>query len=747
VLHATLHTIMTLEKVLRGVAIASVFALPFVCLIVATSLFFPFITGKNFAFRIIVEIGFGAWLALALVSREYIPRKSVLLAALAVFVGLIFISNAQGVYPFKSMWSNYERMDGWVTLIHLLMYVIVASSVLRTERLWRWLMWTTLGVSLMLSVYGFLQIAGLTALGQGGTGGLTARIDATFGNPIYFAVYMLFHAFIAAMLWTQSWVSRPRGARLAPSLMYGTIIVLNTYMLLATATRGAILGLLVGASLAIVLVLIQANKSKTAWRTAVGGVVALCLIVAAFWAVKDAAWAQKIGFISRMSSISVNDSTVKARFLNWGMAWKGVQERPILGWGQENYAIVFDKYYDPRMHGQEPWFDRVHNIVFDWWVAGGTLGLLAYLSIFVSAIWLIWRSGAFTVAERALLTGLLAGYFCHNFFVFDNVTSYILFGTILAFIIYRHTEHQKKAHIFSRGLIEKSALPFVAIGAVLFVWMLAWGVNGKALAENRTLLRALANQGDLQVTLDLFKKAIAYQAFGTQEVREQLAQGASQLAQANVPIPLKQQFYTLATQEMTLQAAESPLDARFPLFLGVLYDAFGDYQNGMVALEKAQELSPAKQSIYYERAQNAELRGDVNRALELYKEAHELVPEIVDPRIVYAAVLIRNGKAAEADAVLEPLIATGAAADQRILANLITVKDYKRIERIWGAYLEKNTQDVQAFFTLAAVYYEGGNKEKAIETLERAAQTHPDVRAQVIDLVTQIRNGTIQLQK
>jgi tetratricopeptide (TPR) repeat protein len=386
----------------------------------------------------------------------------------------------------------------------------------------------------------------------------------------------------------------------------------------------------------------------------------------------------------------------------------------------------------------------VHNIVFDWWVAGGTLGLLTYLSIFVAALWVLWRSGAFTVAERAILTGLLAGYFCHNFFVFDNVTSYILFGTILAFIVYRHTEHEKKAPIIARGVVRASALPYVAIGAVLFVWLLAWGVNAKPIAQNRALLSALATQGDLNQTLELFKKAIAYQSFGTQETREQLAQGSAQIAQANVPVETKKQFYDLSSSEMQLQMAASELDARFPLFLGVLYDAYGDYQNGAIALDHAQTLSPRKQSIFFERAQNAELRGDVNRAIALYKEAHELAPEMKDPRIIYASVLIRNGRAAEADAVLEPLIASGEAADQRILSNLVTVKDYARIGKIWAAYTAAHPEDVQGFFTLAAVYYEAGDRNRAIATLESAAELHPDVRAQVVEIITQIRNGTVR---
>ncbi len=272
-------------------------------------------------------------------------------------------------------------------------------------------------------------------------------------------------------------------------------------------------------------------------------------------------------------------------------------------------------------------------------------------------------------------------------------------------------------------------------------------MNGKALAENRTLLRALATQGDLQQTYDLFKKAIAYQSLGTQEAREQLAQGASQLSQANVPVETKQMFYDFATREMTAQAAESELDARFPLFLGVLYDAFGDYENGKIALDRAQELSPKKQSIFFERGQNAELRGNVNESIQLHKEAHELAPQLREPRIIYASVLIRNGKFTEADAVLEPLVASGGAADQRILANLMVAKQYARIETIWMAYIETHPEDVQGYFTLAAVYYEAGDKARAIATLETAAQTHPEVRQQVLDIVTQIKNGTIDQAK
>jgi hypothetical protein len=45
-----------IEKMLRGTLLTALFALPFIPLIIIESMFFPYIVGKNFAFRLLVEI-------------------------------------------------------------------------------------------------------------------------------------------------------------------------------------------------------------------------------------------------------------------------------------------------------------------------------------------------------------------------------------------------------------------------------------------------------------------------------------------------------------------------------------------------------------------------------------------------------------------------------------------------------------------------------------------------------------------
>src|SRR3989338_1906977 len=278
---------MTIEKTLRGIAIAGAFLLPFICLIISSSLFFPYITGKNFAFRVIIEILAGGWLALALVYPKYRPRRSWILAAFAVFVVIIALADALGAYPFKSFWSNYERMDGWVTLAHLFVLVVVASSMLNTAKLWRTFWQTALVVSIAVAGYGFLQLVGVASLTVGFSS--LSRLDATFGNPIYLAVYMLFHVFIAALLWAQAWAASAPGSRLGFSLTYGAVIVIDTMVLLLTATRGTILGLVGGALVAAILIVLFARDRKNSFvRPAALIIAGLLVLSGGFFAVRNA---------------------------------------------------------------------------------------------------------------------------------------------------------------------------------------------------------------------------------------------------------------------------------------------------------------------------------------------------------------------------------------------------------------------------------------------------------------------------
>ena len=459
--------------------------------------------------------------------------------------------------------------------------------------------------------------------------------------------------------------------------------------------------------------------------------------------------------MGRLASISLSDDTIYARLLNIQIATKGVLERPVFGWGQENYAIVFDKYYDPRMYAQEPWFDRVHNIIFDWLVAGGVVGLVSYLSIFAATLWVLWKkskAGAhvFSVAERSIITGLIAGYFIHNLSVFDNITSYILFGTVLGYLVWRRSTAPDALGLIKGELFPKAVLPFTAVGMVLVTVAAIWMVNGNAYAENRTLLSALEPQASVSTNLALFQQAISYNTYGNQEAREQLVQMAAEIAPASsaqVPDAVKQQFFDTAVSEMMLQEKVSPLDARFPLFVGTVEDSYGDYKDAATALEAAHQLSPNKQSILFQIGSNDQALGDLAGAAQAFKQAYELDTNDKQAQVYAAAAAVRASDDTAANALLTPaLISSGIAADPQLAAAYAARNQYAKIIPIWIAGIAANPTNSTDYTTLAAAYYETGNSAQAIAVLQALIKAVPSAASQANTFIQEIQSGKVQVQ-
>jgi len=727
---------MTLEKALRFLVLACVFALPFLALYVSRTMFFPFITGKNFAFRILVEIALSGWIVLALLNPAYRPKKQWLLWAFAALVAIMATADLFGVYPHKSFWSNYERMDGFVTLAHLFAYFLVASSVLNTERLWRAFWHTSLAVAGLVSLIGIMQLLGMVQINQSGT-----RLDARLGNATYAGVYMLFHIAIAALMLARAWVNDPRN-RVTLAWVYGISMALNFIVLFYTETRGAILGVVGGALLAALLLAIVSGEKRLR-QGAAALAFGIVLFAGGAWLARDSAFVHGIPPLRRAVT-SFEDASNDARLMNWAMAWQGFQERPILGWGHENYAAVFDSRYNPDMFGQEPWFDRTHNIVFDWLIAGGILGLLAYLSLYVLALLALWRNSAFAPYERAILTGLFGGYFFYLLFTFDNILSYILFVSVLAYIATRSSMNEKP--LLEAHTAASAAGPVLAGLALVVAGGLVWTVNADAIRQNKALIQAIQPQsGGVEQNLTLFQEAAAYNSVGNQEVREQFSQAAVSIVNnAQVPVEFKQRFGAAASDEMEKQVAAAPMSARAPFFLGILYDHAGSYAEGKKWLDVAIERSPKKQAILFELGLNATARGESDEALANFKEAYDAAPEYREAQIYYAAALIRAGNDAEAEKVLQPRIEAGNAADQRIASSYASRERYDKIAVIWTAHVEKNPQDIDAWFLLAGAYYAAKDTAAAIRTLEAAKAAVPSAAAQADDLIKQVRTGQVQ---
>jgi tetratricopeptide (TPR) repeat protein/O-antigen ligase len=742
---------MTYTKYLNWTALALITLVPFIAFIIASggsffgmNLFFPFITGKNFTFRIIVELLVLVYIILALREPAYRPKASWIFWSVTAFVAWMGIATIFSVDPVKSFWSNFERMEGYITVLHLYALFFVTGAVLTVNKWWNTFFKISIGASIVMGLYGIMQLINPDLISsQSGP-----RIDTTFGNATYLAVYMLIHVFLTFFMALRERLTT------GMQIFYGSAIVLQVISLFFTETRGAALGFIGG--LIVMAVYIAWRAKGREWaslrKVALGSLAAIVLLAGLFFALKNTSFIQQTPLLSRLASISLDDPTTMSRFTTiWPMAISGGLERPITGWGQENFSYIFNANYNPAMHSQEQWFDRAHNQFLDWLIAGGVPAFLLYVSFFLLAAWVVLRSPVLSVPEQAALLGLFAAYGFNNLFVFDNVMSVIYFYLILAFIHSLSAERLPRFMFLSKPMGDQGvavAAPVVAIVVFAGVWML----NAPGLTRAQELIHALTTTTDTggpkdpKENLASYQSALAQGALGMQETVEQLYQFASNTIAPDTGLApdLKQQYYETARKAGEELMAVRKNDARLELFAGVFHGQFGQYQEALAYLEKALEHSPNKQQILFQIGLINIQRGDVAAALPPLRQAFEIAPEYKDARIFYALGLYMSNQNAEADKLLTDGFGTVLFDDDRLLQVYTNTKQFNRVVGIWKTRVEKDPENTEKILGLASAYFAAGDKASTIAELQKISVVNPALAPQMQTLISQIQAGTLQ---
>lgn len=754
---------------LRWGVLAGIFLVPLVPFIIAdggasnhgfyvpfTNLFFPFITGKNFAFRILVALMLLCYVLLALREPKYRPQASTLMWATGAFVGWMAVATLFSVDPAKSFWSNFERMEGYLGLLHLFAWFVVSGAVLSATRLWDRFFNVTIFASAVMGLNALMQIIGWVEISsQSGP-----RADTTFGNATYLAVYMLIHVFLTLFMLARA--KRSTGLQ----MLYGLALVLQVCGLYFTETRGALLGLIGGLIVAALYVAIFAKGQE--WRglrrTAIGGLVAIAVLVGGFLALKDTAIIEQSNTLRRLADISLSERTTQSRLLIWSqMVLPGFAEKPITGWGQENFNFVFNKYYTPAMYDQEQWFDRAHNQFLDWLIAGGLPAFLLYTSLYVLAAWIVFRSRELSVAEQAAFIGLLAGFAFNNLFVFDNLLSAVFFFALLAYF-HSLSKRGQPSLAWSKPVGDHT-MAIVAPIAAGVVLVGAWALNAPGLARATTLVHAIQSQvaapgpngtvvgqaKDPRVNFVEFTQTIGPGVWpgnpqGRQEATEQFLQYASnQIApNANLDPQLRQDFMSAAYTAGGQLLIDRPGDARLELFFATFLAQAGRTDEALQHLEAAQKLSPKKQQIFMQIGATQLAAGNREAALAAFNAAFELEPRYDAARILYAAGYYSAGQVAQGDALLTERFGSTTFDNDQLLQVYMNAKLYDRAAAIWQARIDQDPQNVEKRLGLASTYFAAGRIPQTIAALREISKIDPRSAAQMQQLITQIEDGTLK---
>ena len=712
-----------------SVVMVALFSLPIVPFLVFDDWLFPFITGKNFTFRILVEIAVVFWALLAVVDKNYRPRFSWLLPALASLAGIMLVANLLGEHPTKSFWSVFERMDGYVTLLHWVLLTVVLGSVLKDKRInflgfkttaWQVFFGAILIASILVVFKAMGQLAGTEVTTQG------VRINSTLGNAAYMSIYMLFMLSIATLAIVKS-------KSLAWRVTYGILAGIFTTLLLLAATRGTVIGFFVGVILVALVIIFFERRAVKLRRFAVGSIVALCLLIGGLYLVKDTSLLvyRERNIAERLTS-SISLSALDTRFTIWGMAMEGVEDRPILGWGQGNFDYVFSKHYEPSLYRVEPWYDRAHNILFDWLIAGGILGALAYFSILLVAFYyvayrtLIKKDETFTVAEAGILIGLLAGYLIHNLVVFDNIISYLFFAVILAYI---HSKVAKPIKSITEFKVDKSIAEYVVLPSGLLVLaLIIYFVNVPGMTAAGGAID-VARSGTPTQVINVATKALAGGTFGNQEIRALVAQKAPNLLRdSKFSDEDKAALRDYVESEMLKQIEEKSGDAKIHSVLATFYLQTRQFDKAREQFALAREISPTKPTIIINQGITEYESGDHETAHSFFVEVYELVPEYDQARILYFATLILTERQDEATAMIDGLDEKGinSLISSRLVNQVLKFSDeYDILKQLLKSRVDAKPNDVDARVDLAEVYYDADDKEGAIGVLKEALADIP----------------------
>ena len=377
-------------------------------------------------------------------------KQAYWLAIPKLFVTWFTIAGLCAANVHLAFWSSFGRETGLLTWYSalFLMYITV-SLVNKYGRPWLYQMlgWylasgIVVGLSLWFGNEGF-NIP-IVALQKGSGGGLigNSSLAAAYAFFIFCAGLVVVLAKDAPRYWkVVAWIS---GIVMITSPIFCNMLntVPGRWGFLGQS-RGATLGLIVAFVLSFVFWLVFSPR-KVARSAGIIFGVAIVMIFAFSWsALMNPTTVLHDKFASAAS---------KTRFVFWQKGQQAMDERPILGYGPENYMIAFQHYFDPRMltpeFNNEAWNDRAHNIYFDTGAQAGYPGIVLYFSFIVAVLVLagvLVKKGQLSDWQGAIVIALVLGYTFQNLFVFDSMVTivglFLLYGWMVG--LYGHEKREK----------------------------------------------------------------------------------------------------------------------------------------------------------------------------------------------------------------------------------------------------------------------------------------------------------------
>lgn len=427
---------------------------------------FPFLQYRGFIFNgtssramnliIVVEI-----LAISLGiflfkkgNKISIPKSPITISLFLLLISL-FVSSILGVDFNISFWSKITRMSGLYYFIHLGFFYLFTLMLFKEE------------VSIRKFIKVFVISSALFSLGSflsaDGMGVIFANREwsgFTLGNSTFAAMY-IFAGFILSLylvLTTEKSESKwwhklvPLPFIISPyfinyDVWNGSINLLKNPLELIGSAKASFFGLVASVFVLFFAWIISKIKSVKIRQGVIwsGVVVGIVTVTLAFSSLLSSGGLVQNAYLKTASA---------ARPIVWSLSKNAINEKPLFGWGVDNFDRAYESQYDnsviEKKNGGEAWFDRAHNIFIDQTIETGYVGviiyLIAFLSVIASALYVIFKSKD---QKDKILAVLIIAYFVGHLMelqtAFDTTISYmpVTIMAALASIIFHKTYTEK----------------------------------------------------------------------------------------------------------------------------------------------------------------------------------------------------------------------------------------------------------------------------------------------------------------
>lgn len=605
------------------IALAGVFGGLLMPLVFIPTVIFPFVFSKLSVFQIIVGCTFPAYLLLAYMAPEYRPGKHRLFLGILSYFAAVTLSVFFAVDPARAWWGNQERMNGLFTLLHFLAWLTMTTSLIKTWSQWKVLLNYQAVLAVIMALIALWQKADPMLLGfEAGT-----RVGGLLDNPIYMGAYQIFNVFFLALLFlkTSSWKMRA---------WYAIAFFIDMAAFFAGQSRGALLGLAVG-----VVVFAGYYGLNAGSRRARFGILGLALTAflsyGVLYAFRDTAFVRGSVF-GRLTNFN---ETVDTRLIAWRIAWDGFKERPITGWGFDNFHILFNQRYNPhsmRFGSYETWFDRSHNTVLDALAMTGALGTVTFFGIFLMLFYSVWhayREKWIDLPSSAVLFSLPVAYFVQNLFVFDHPAAFSMSYLLYAFVIAATSGPFFREHDPDHKPVIVHDFPWITGGIVYVVCLgFVWTTSVQPFKASQLSIRAnqfFGTQQGLEYALEAEQIWTPYGDEQAYLVGRNFVAIASQSQMGRVYQP--QKWAELVERLLLREFSRHPQSANLMLIYARYLEMMaGSDQAKLLVIDEWYQrltaLSPRRQQFLYARARFLLRVGRVDDALAIYTQVRDNDP-------------------------------------------------------------------------------------------------------------------------